>query len=187
MGDDGLDVPQGWWERSLTMKTFLAILLCFSFSCFVSPAFADTPTIVDAGAPDAGSAVAADPANGVVTPAVQPAPALDTVDGAKQAYTDIKSKYEALKKSGGDGSPKKLAFAAFLAIVLKYLLDAVNVVSRRGLKKQLAWVALGLAVPIALLSKYAGGTGWFEALVYAGSGPGAVVVHELIARFKKSK
>lgn len=135
--------------------------------------------MIDAGsaAPAAQPEVVADPASGATT---APTPTVETLS---KAYSELKAKYEAAK-SETDGGARKLLFAALLAAALKYALDGINFASKYTLSKQLAWVALGLAVPIALLSKYAGGAGWFDALLYAGAGPGAIVVHELIARFK---
>lgn len=162
--------------------SILALALC---TCVAStPVFADEPPavyLVDAGV---GSDVATDAGSGSGSgSAVVTLPPIDTMAGLKARYDELRASYNALKDS--DGSPRKLALAALMALVLKFLLDAANRVAEDRWKKQLAWAALGLAVPIALLSKYAGGVGWFDALVYAGAGPGAIVVHELLARFRK--
>ncbi len=103
-----------------------------------------------------------------------------------QAYRDLKARYNALK--GTEGTERKFGIAAFLAIILKYLLDFIKLAHRVHSKpwfsKAMPWIAMGLSVPIALLSRYALGSGWFDALLYAGAGPGAIIVNELLKSFK---
>lgn len=83
-------------------------------------------------------------------------------------------------------SEKKFALAALLAVALNIALGVIkrllNVTSTA--KKVIPWVALGLAVPIALLAKYGADGSWADAIIFAGAGPGAVVVQELLALFK---
>lgn len=98
----------------------------------------------------------------------------------------LRDAYEALK-ANKDKSAKTLLLVALLAIGLKVLLDIVNIVLARRPKKWLKWVAISLAVPIALLSHYALGFSLFDSLIWAGAGPGAVIVHELVKHFGKSK
>jgi hypothetical protein len=54
-----------------------------------------------------------------------------------------------------------------------------------GGKSWMPLVAMGLAVPIGLLSHFVAGHSWFDSVLVAGAGPGAVFVHELIKRFTK--
>jgi hypothetical protein len=96
----------------------------------------------------------------------------------------LRAAYEALRAST-DKSAKMLLWAGLLAAGLKLLLDLINLAAKRKPQKWLAWVALGLAVPIALLSHYALGHSVFDSLVYAGAGPGAIVVNEIIKRLSK--
>lgn len=117
--------------------------------------------------------------------AVSPAPAADQAPPSlTQQLADLQAHYKALK-ANKDASAKMLLWAALLAAGLKLLLSGVNLLAGRKPTKWLAWIALGLAVPIALLSYYAAGNSLFESLVYAGSGPGAIVVHELLKLFAK--
>lgn len=127
------------------------------------------------------SIAAADDGSGsAVSPAPAPASPPTIVDQLK----DLQARYMALK-ANSDKSAKLLLYAALLAAGLKLLLSGVNLLAGRKPTKWLAWIALGLAVPIALLSYYAAGNSLFESLVYAGSGPGAIVVHELLKLFAK--
>jgi hypothetical protein len=106
------------------------------------------------------------------------------IDDARESYLDVVAKYEALKHET-DSSARMLLWAALTAGVLKILLDAVKIVGKsEKLSRSMAWFALGLAVPIALLSRYAGGASWLDSVIFAGAGPGAIVVHELVSFFQ---
>jgi hypothetical protein len=96
----------------------------------------------------------------------------------------LKAKYEALKAAKSSGSKDLLwfAYAGLAAAVIRMVLAMIN--ARRGDKPKswAKWAALGLAVPLALLTHYAAGEGLWAAIVMAGAGPGAIVVNELIKR-----
>lgn len=96
---------------------------------------------------------------------------------------DLQAKYVALKASK-DKSVRLLLIAGAIATGLKLLLSGASLLLG-GKKKWLAWIAFGLAVPIALLSHFAAGNSWFDSFVFAGAGPGAVFVHELVQAFRK--
>jgi hypothetical protein len=105
-----------------------------------------------------------------------------TLDGQPvlEQLADLQAKYEALKAARGAGpDAMMLAWAALLAGVLKVLLSVMGRLWPKP-KKWTAWVAMALAVPIALLSHFAAGHSWLESLIVAGGGPGAVIVHELM-------
>ena len=131
---------------------------------------------------DAGDGSAADPANGAPTPPVIALPPIESLDGLKARYDELREKYEAAKDA--NGTPRQLLFCAFGAACLKVLLDAANALAKHRWKQHLNWVALGLAVPIALLSRYAAGVGWFDAGLYALIGPGAIAANELLKRLR---
>lgn len=128
----------------------------------------------DAGVPDLG-----DPRKAVVT-----APPVDP--GLLDQLTEVKAQYDALKAARAAGDPTILLWAGLIATVLKLLLSTFNRFVFAETKKWTKWLALGAAVPIALLSYYALGNGLFESLIYAGSGPGAIIVHELLQRKPKA-
>jgi hypothetical protein len=108
-----------------------------------------------------------------------PAPAiLDELAKLRLQYAEL--------KSAKDGDAKMLLWAALIAGVLKTLLSITNVIWKKP-KKWLAWVAMGTAVPIALLSHFAAGNGWVDSLIVAGGGPGAILFNELLKLFAKSK
>lgn len=166
------------------MRTILLCILCIALGIVgltMSTAAADdagAPVLssADAGSTDAGSGSASEPAPAVAEPAAPPT----LVDQLKELH----SKYEALK-SNKDKSAKMLLWAALIAGALKLVLSVVNLAAGKKPKRWLAWIALGLAVPIALLSYYAAGNSLFDSLVYAGAGPGAIVLHELLKVFTK--
>lgn len=96
----------------------------------------------------------------------------------------VKAKYDALLAARKDGSKDLLwfAYAALAAAVIRTLLSAIK--TWRGDKPTgwVKWAALGLAVPLALLTYYAAGAGLWAAIVMAGAGPGAVIVNELLKK-----
>jgi hypothetical protein len=95
----------------------------------------------------------------------------------------LKAAYQALK-ANADPSLKPLLWAGLIAVVLRTLLTLANAIWTKP-KKWLAWTALIAAVPIALLSHYAGGHGWMAAIVVAGGGPGAILFNEVLKLFAK--
>jgi hypothetical protein len=116
--------------------------------------------------------------------ASEPSPPMVTTPTLFEQLGELHAKYEALK-ANKDKSARMLLIAALLAAGLKLLLSGVSLLAGKKPKRWLSLVALGLAVPIALLSHYAAGNSWFDSLVYAGAGPGAIVVHELLKLFAK--
>lgn len=119
-------------------------------------------------------------------PAAAPAPAVAPAPSLTDELAELKTKYEQLKaaRSGTDGDLTLLAWAAMIAAALKVLLSAFNRWVFSETKSWTKWIALGAAVPIALLSHYALGHTLFESLIVAGAGPGAIIVHELLQRKK---
>jgi hypothetical protein len=113
-----------------------------------------------------------------------------TVDGQPVAplldqLADLRAKHAELKDAK-DKDARTLLWAALIAGVLKALLSLVNRIWSKP-KKWTAWGALGLSVPIALLSHFAAGNGWFDSLLFAGAGPGAIAIHELLKLFGKKQ
>jgi hypothetical protein len=96
----------------------------------------------------------------------------------------VKAAYEALK-ANHDPSLTVLLWAGILAAGLKLALTGFMRLVYKETKSWTRWVALGATVPIALLSHFALGNSWFASLVYAGAGPGSIVVHELLAAMTK--
>jgi hypothetical protein len=156
------------------------------------PAPTDAAVVVPV---DAGSGSAAAPAPAPsVTPAPVPAPTVTPVAPASAAtpapapttplddLADVKAKYDALRDAMRDKSPTLLLWAAMLAAALKLMLSLFSRYVLKESKTWTKWIALGAAVPIALLSHYAGGFSLFDSLVFAGAGPGAIIIHELLKR-----
>jgi hypothetical protein len=129
--------------------------------------------VVDAGvpvaapAPDAGSGSAATPA---------------PVEDPLAQLADVKAKYDLLREAMRSKSPTLLLWAGMLAAAMKLLLSLFTRYVLKESKSWTKWIALGAAVPIALLAHYAGGFSLFDSLVFAGAGPGAIVIHELMKR-----
>ena len=95
-----------------------------------------------------------------------------------------KAKYDALKAAKDSGSKDLLwfAYAALAAAVIRILLSAIHVWRGDKPKGWAKWAALGLAVPLALLTYYAAGAGLWAAIVMAGAGPGAIIINELLKK-----
>lgn len=142
-----------------------------------APAFAQVASETVLVSPSMEPSLTAAPA-----PSAAPVTPPTIVDELKE----LQARYQALK-GNQDKSAKMLLIAGLLAAGLKLLLSAVNLLAGKKPTKWLAWIALFLALPIALLSHYAGGHSVFDSLVYAGAGPGAIVIHELLKLFAKPK
>lgn len=137
--------------------------------------------VTDAPAPapaPVAPALAAAPTDTTATPA--PAPSIGDVLGQ---LGDLKAQYDALK-ANKDKSLTTLLWVGLIAALLKVLLSAMNAIWPSP-KKWTAWIALGLAAPIALLSHFAAGHTWVDSAVFALAGPGAIAIHELLKLFAK--
>ena len=165
----------------LTPLSFLLSLVLLA--AFVAFPFA-VHHVLAQPAPDAGVVDSSGSGSGAGSgSAVTPTPTQVLLEEARLQITDLRAKYDLLKNEK-DPATRLLLYAGLMAAALKLLLDLVNYAARSAkLKSAMAWIAAGLAVPIALLSHYAAGASWFDSIVYAASGPGAVVVHELVSYF----
>jgi len=101
-------------------------------------------------------------------------------DTAKAETTTTVLKTE---KRDAEGVAKMLAFAAILAIALKTLVSVLK--SWKGFfttDKQKAWLKISMLV-VGLLAFLASNIGfgipWWQSVILAGGGPGAIMVHEL--------
>jgi hypothetical protein len=156
---------------------FVVVFPMLAFAQDAGPASATTGDLsVGSGHPYRDVTLAPAP-TGAPDIAVQPE-ILDELDALRKQYAEL--------KSAKDGDAKMLLWAALIAGVLKTLLSITNVIWKKP-KKWLAWVAMGTAVPIALLSHFAAGNGWVDSLIVAGGGPGAILFNELLKLFAKSK
>ncbi len=155
--------------RSLTLPLIAILAALVVLLAIVPRVHADTGS---------GSAVLVDAGS---SSASAPAPAASPLD----ELSTLKAKYDALREAQKGKSPTLLLWAGLIAAALKLALSLFSRYVARETKSWTKWVALGAAVPIALLSYYAGGTSLFDALVLAGAGPGAIIVHELLKRSEK--
>lgn len=136
------------------------------------------------------ASVTAEPADtgSASTPAAAPdadsAATVPPIGSPLDELAAVKAKYEALKAAKGSGSKDLLwfAYAALAAAVIRVLLAGLTAWRGDKPKGWAKWAALGLAVPLALLTYYAAGAGWWQAIVMAGAGPGAIIVNELLKR-----
>jgi len=139
---------------------------------------ADVPVLADAGVDTMIDAGVVDAGGSATAPAVSP------IGAPLDELAALKAKYDTLKAAKDSGSKDLLwfAYAALAAGVLRVLLAAINAYRGDKPKTWAKWTALGLAVPIALLTYYGAGAGLWASLVMAGSGPGAIIVNELLKR-----
>lgn len=158
-------------QRRNTATTAAIIVVLASVFAFILLSFYGIGE-ANAQVMEAGSAV------------MEPVAPADAPDSTIEQLRELQAKYKALK-AAGDKDPKTLLWAAMLAAGLKALLSILNRFGGGKRKKWLAWIAMSLSVPIALLSHYAGGHSWFDSLIFAGAGPGAVIFHELMKVFDK--
>lgn len=112
------------------------------------------------------------------------APVVAPIGSPLDELAALKAKYEALRaaRSGGSKDLLWFAYAALAATVIRVLLAALAAWRGSASRTWAKWTALGLAVPLALLTYYAAGAGLWAAIVMAGAGPGAIVVNELLKR-----
>lgn len=146
---------------------FLAVAFCFH----ARPAFA----LPDAGSGSGHTPIVVTGPDGEIT--------VDVREMQRQ-YRELRAAYDAAKDVQ-DRSLRMALYAGLLATLLKFALDAVKAIGSFALRRAMSWVALLLAVPIALFTRFAAGGSWLDALIFAAAGPGAVVVHELINAVKK--
>lgn len=143
-----------------------------------------------------------------VAPAAEPAPApvptateefermLNSDPSLQETFGSGKDVYEAImemKKAKEDGGTINLIMVmALLAAAFKFLLSVVKFIRRDYWKTDqgktvLRLIALGLGLGVLVTSKIAMGMHWSEAIILALSGPGAIVVHEVIDLFPGMK
>lgn len=176
----------------LVVSFLLSLSLCAAIVTGVNYASAEEPAhyVVDATevSPSAHpyrDTLIAQADTGSAAIATDTGPASVTPIGAPlDELAALKAKYDALRAAKDSGSKDLLwfAYAALVAAALRLLLAAINTYRGDKPKAWAKWTALGLAVPIALLTYYAAGAGLWAAVVMAGAGPGAIVVNELLKR-----
>jgi hypothetical protein len=159
----------------------------------VSPvADSETPTLVNASSTDhlfeGQPVLIAQADSGSATVAIPPPPDAPVITAPPPSLLDqlrdLQAAYQAAKDNT-DKSARMLLWAAAIAAALKFALDLLGRLA--GGKSWMPLVAMGMAVPIGLLSHFVAGHSWFDSILVAGSGPGAVFVHELIKRFTAKK
>lgn len=91
-------------------------------------------------------------------------------------------------KVSGDKSAMYLAIAGIVSLALKFLLDLLKGLKQEELtdraKHALPWVISVLGVVVMVITKYAAGETWTNAIILGGAAPGSVLVHELATGFK---
>jgi hypothetical protein len=116
----------------------------------------------------------------------------DVVADGQEVYKAVQA-YRDAKKSGSSNSGTLALMLAGLAAFFKFLLSLIKVIakkefwkSRKG-KITLRLVCIGLGLCVLVISKFAGGAGWEDAILLAFSGPGALAAHEITTITKKDK
>lgn len=119
------------------------------------------------------------------------------VDGevkVEDVVADVKEVYEALVayRGAGEKATKLSLLLLFLAVLFKAgisgaKLAAQNFFTTRKGKTVMRATTLVLGLGVLVISKGAAGMPWVEAAFLALSGPGSIVVHELMALFSGMK
>jgi hypothetical protein len=149
------------------MRKYLILLVAIATMFFAIPSFADPPQCE--GPPDLCAQIA------------ELQKSLDThkADSEKTASDKAASN----RKSLSDRMGKLVGAAASISIVLKMLLSMLK--SWKDVftdDKGKAWLkAITIVIGLALffITNLGFGMAWWEALILAGGGPGAIAVHEL--------
>ncbi len=108
---------------------------------------------------------------------VVPNPDLDADPSIGEVISEVT---DVIADAGDLKTGKFLAIAAFLAGLFKLLLSLLKLTSNFFKNKtvpKIAALVLGLAT--YLFANLALGVGWVDALILAGSGPGAILFHEI--------
>lgn len=114
----------------------------------------------------------------------------DVVADGTEVYDAVMAYRQA--KQSGDTTGIALIIAAGLAALFKILLSVAKMLSKvffstgKG-KMVLRVITLVLGLAVFFTVKFAAGFGWVDAIIAALSGPGAIVVHELLDLFAGAK
>ena len=109
------------------------------------------------------------------------APANDAgvaADAGVPSVVEVVGKVKAA--AAASSTERHLAIAAMLAVVLRFLLGMIGPRIQWFSQHPHAYrfAGIGMGVAIFALDKFAMGASWVDALIAAGSGPGAVLVNE---------
>lgn len=116
------------------------------------------------------------------TVAAAPDAGIDVAGAITNVATGIKAVQVA-----SDTTAKHMALAGLLAVILKFILDALSRITnlKDSVKRYLPLVCAALGVGVALLTKYAMGSTWTDAVILGGGAPMAVMVNEVLNMLKK--
>lgn len=159
--------------------TVLRFLLLWIFAVVCSPAhaFADARVPADAGAPDAAVVVASAPASGP-TSAVAVVGNPDAPIGTPVVTDAAKMAVEAVR--GAMDRPTLLSVVFGVSAVLWLLLALLRAYGPRWISPRVVRLTTLVAAPVlTFMSAYGAGMPWFDAVILAGGGPGALLLNEL--------
>ena len=90
-------------------------------------------------------------------------------------------------KSSGDTAGTRMAIAALIAFVLKWLVSALKKIKTEELsdkaKQIIPWIVMVLGVVVAVVAHYGMNENWTNAIILGGGPPGAVLFHNLWESF----
>lgn len=139
----------------------------------------------DAGVAAAPATAAPPSATPAAPPAAAPAAAAPSAPDLGKQLEDAKKAYDRLKRD--QTTPRKFLIAALIAAIANVLLTVFKKTTKmsKKAKKYLPWISVGLGFVIGVSSYYAMGTTLVDAVLYGGGAPGAVILQELLAVWKK--
>lgn len=115
---------------------------------------------------------------------------LDNVPTGKEVAVDFKDVVDAVldtkvsEDAAKEGVTRAMAIAMAIAALLKLLLSFVKLFASATAvfknKNTPRLIALGVGAAAFLASTIGAGVPWWEALIIAGGGPGAVLLHEML-------
>lgn len=115
---------------------------------------------------------------------------LDNVPTGKEVAADFKDVVDAVldtkvsKDAAEEGVTRAMAIAAVIATLLKLLLSFLKLFAVHTKifksKNTPRLIALGVGTAAFLAANIGAGVTWWEALIIAGGGPGAVLLHEFL-------
>jgi hypothetical protein len=142
------------------------------------------PAPVTAVTADAGAVASETPAAGTTTE-TPTEPEVGSNEDLLNKLKEAKQAYDELRDEQGQVS-KKYLIAALIAALANLLLSVIKRVMKLTgkAKRVLPWAAMGLGLIVGVLSHYAGGTSWMDAILYGGAAPGAIIIQELLRPIK---
>lgn len=105
----------------------------------------------------------------------------DPVTDLLETVGEVPGAIDGIKEAKGDKTAMFMAVCVLIGIILKILLSLLKLTGAAIFKNKtfLKVAPLVIGLLIFLVSHFAAGTTWYDALILAAGGPGAILFHEV--------